>query len=254
MGLLERFKTLKRLAGTYYWDLYCKDEFLRSCPPNARILDVGCGNDSPARFKQVRPDLYYVGLDIADYNQNSDPNQFADEYIITTPQKFNESIECLPTTFDAVVSAHNIEHCNFPQQTLAAMLSILKPGGRIFLAFPSEASVNFPHRKGTLNFYDDPTHIYLPSFSEIRATLTARGCTIDVERKRYRPLVRALRGLLKEPRCRWRGTVEGDIWSLYGFETIIWATRRSTASITRSTPIAETGPLERTISASSPLP
>jgi SAM-dependent methyltransferase len=226
MSLMEQLRELRRRAGTYYWDLYCKDEFLRSCPPGARILDVGCGNDSPAHVKEIRPDFYYVGLDIADYNQISDPRENSDEYIIATSEDFHARIEALPATFDAVVSAHNIEHCNYPDQTLAAMLDAVKPGGRIFLAFPSEASVNFPHRKGTLNFYDDPTHIYLPKFAAICTAVTEHGFRIDVAKKRYRPLVRALRGLIKEPRCRLQGTVEGEIWSLYGFETIIWATQQ----------------------------
>jgi SAM-dependent methyltransferase len=226
MNVIQRLSGLKQRAGTYYWDLYCKDEFLRACPPTARVLDVGCGNDSPAHFKEIRPDFYYVGIDIADYNQVSDPRGNADEYIITTPHEFNVSIQALPATFDAVVSSHNIEHCNFPDQTLAAMLGVIKPGGRIYLAFPSEASVNFPHRKGTLNFYDDPTHIYLPKFAAVCATLMDHGLRIDVAKKRYRPLVRAIKGLIKEPRCRLQGTVEGEIWSLYGFETIIWATKK----------------------------
>jgi len=226
MSFMRRVKALKRQAGTYYWDLYCKDEFLRACPLGARVLDVGCGNDSPAHFKEIRPDFYYVGIDIADYKQDSDPRANADEYILTKPDCFSDRIAALPATFDAVVSAHNIEHCLFPDQTLAAMLGVIKPDGRIYLAFPSEASVNFPRRKGTLNFYDDPTHIYLPKFDEMCAAVVKHGFHIDVAIKRYRPLVRALKGLVKEPRCRLQGTVEGEIWSLYGFETIIWATRR----------------------------
>ena len=225
MSLMRRLNEWKRWAGTYYWDMYCKDQFLRACPTGARVLDVGCGNDSPAHFKEIRPDFYYVGLDIADYNQISDPRGNADEYLLTTPEQFNVRIAELPATFDAVISSHNLEHCNAPDQTLTAMLGVIKPGGRVFLAFPSEASLHFPKRKGTLNFYDDPSHLNLPNFAAVGAALADHGFRIDVVKRRYRPLVRALKGLIKEPRHRLQRTVDIDIWALYGFETIIWATR-----------------------------
>jgi hypothetical protein len=38
--------------------------FLKSLPPGARVLDVGCGNNSPRDAKVLRPDLIYTGLDM----------------------------------------------------------------------------------------------------------------------------------------------------------------------------------------------
>ena len=35
----------------------------------------------------------------------------------------------------------------------------LKKGGILYMAFPCEESITFPSREGTLNFYDDPTHV-----------------------------------------------------------------------------------------------
>ncbi len=50
-----------------------------------------CGNNSPAAVKEQRPDLYYVGLDVADYQQNVDPVTVADEYVISSAETFAES-------------------------------------------------------------------------------------------------------------------------------------------------------------------
>ena len=45
---------------------------------------------------------------------------------------------------------------------LLAMLQSLKDGGQIFISFPSERSITFPSRAGTLNYYDDLTHKEFP--------------------------------------------------------------------------------------------
>jgi SAM-dependent methyltransferase len=223
--LLEKFLKLKKKLGSYYWDLYAKPAFLDSCAPGARVLDVGCGNNSPQAFKTQRPDIHYVGIDIADYRQTTDPHAWADEYIIASPSEFNASLEAMPRSFDAVVSAHNIEHCDDPDRTLEAMLNAVRPGGRIFLAFPCEASVRFPRREGTLNFFDDPTHKRVPSYIAVCRTIEAHGFSIEVAIKRYRPLVRVLSGLVNEPSSFIHRRTAPGTWALYGFETIIWASR-----------------------------
>jgi SAM-dependent methyltransferase len=119
------------------------------------LLDVGCGNNAPYITKTLFPLFHYTGIDVADYNQSS-PN-LADQYIVTTPEQFHENIVKLGK-FDCVVSSHNLEHVDEREKTLVAMISAVKNGGYIFLAFPTEASVHFPSRKKTLNYFDDPTH------------------------------------------------------------------------------------------------
>lgn len=202
--------------------------YVMALPEKARVLDVGCGNDSPRVYKTLRPDIYYVGLDVGDYRQKADPEAFADEYIISPPELFAETIAGLPDQFDAIISAHNIEHCNEPQKTLAAMMKALKRGGSLYMSFPCEKSVHFPRRKGTsLNFYDDPTHERLPVLNEIVGALREAGCEITFLARRYRPGLLAFLGLLIEPYCFFtKKNIPGFTWALYGFETVIWASKR----------------------------
>jgi SAM-dependent methyltransferase len=175
-----------------------KDAFLRSLPDHARIIDIGCGNSSPMKTKMLRSDLTYVGLDIGDYNQTS-PRDFADQYIIVSSSEFADAIGRFEGQMDAVVSSHNIEHCTEPQRVLEQMLASIKIDGRIYLSFPCEESVNFPKRRGTLNFYDDTTHNKVPRWDSVLNTIKQAGFVIDHASKRYRPIGLMLIGSLLEP-------------------------------------------------------
>lgn len=201
--------------------------FVDSLTPKSRVLDIGCGNDSPIHFKNHRPDCHYIGLDVGDYNQNPLSKNAADEYIITEPEHFHSSILRFQNQMDAVISNHNLEHCDAPGEVLAAMLKCLKPGGRLYLATPCEESIRFPKRKGTLNFFDDLTHKTVISWEETVSKIAQEGLAIEFLAKRYRPVPLATIGILLEPVSALLRKVApaSTTWSLYGFESVIWAYR-----------------------------
>lgn len=94
--------------------------FILKLPKKAKVLDIGCGPKSPERAKIIRPDIYYVRIDISEgYNELS--ATVADEYIPTSGEDFADTIDSLPNDFDAVISSHNLEHCNYPMKTLDAI-------------------------------------------------------------------------------------------------------------------------------------
>lgn len=202
-----------------------KDSFIRALNPKVRVLDVGCGNDSALEIKSVRPDFYYIGIDVGDYNQTVPVRQIADQYILTPSKDFDATISQFRGCVDAVISSHNLEHCENPGTVLRAMCQSLKLGGRMYLAFPCEKSVSFPHRKGTLNFYDDETHQSCPSYTGVLNVLKEEGLDIEFCSQMYRPLLLALAGILLEPisSASKRVMPARSTWALYGFETIIWS-------------------------------
>jgi SAM-dependent methyltransferase len=213
---------------TLYLALSCslrrrgKVSFLCGLAPNAKILDVGCGNDSPYKFKRVLPNCNYTGIDIGDYHQTK-PN-LADSYIIARPEDFAGEIAKLSNNFDAVISSHNLEHCSDRAGTLAAMLQSVKPGGVIYLSFPCENSVNFPRRQGTLNYFDDLTHTDTPpNFNDVVSKLINSGFEVKFARKQYRPGVLWLFGIIVEPIAARKRKVLKGTWEYYGFESVIWA-------------------------------
>ncbi|NLP61670.1 class I SAM-dependent methyltransferase [Paraburkholderia sacchari] len=203
--------------------IHGKGSFIRALPRSGRVLDVGCGNGSPAFFRSMRPDIYYVGVDVDDCNQPGDPSEHADEYVVCPPKEFAATLESYAGQMDAVVSTHNLEHCDEPERVIDAMVSALRPGGRLYLAFPCEESVHFPKRAGCLNFFDDRTHQRVPSWRSTLEALSARGCEFEFKAKRYRPCPLWIRGLLFEPVSMLRRQViPGATWALYGFESVIW--------------------------------
>lgn len=201
-----------------------KVAFLQSLPVMASVLDVGCGNSSPMKAKTQRPDLVYVGLDVGDYNQTC-PEQYADTYYIVPATEFSTAIDHFADSMDAVISSHNIEHCVDPGGVIQAMLAAIKPGGTLYMAFPCEESVQFPSRRESLNFFDDKTHSKLPRWNEILCAIQGAGFKVDFSAKRYRPLFLAFCGILSEPASAFFKKANVATWALYGFESVIWASR-----------------------------
>jgi hypothetical protein len=127
---------------------------------------------------------------------------------------------------DAVVSSHNLEHCEFRYEVIAAMCSALKPSGVMYLSYPAEESIKFPSRGGTLNYYDDKSHVDSPPLtSKVLDVLREQKMEVLFVSRRYRPFFLFLIGFLLEPLSRIFRRVAplGSTWALYGFETVIWA-------------------------------
>ena len=204
---------------------HSRSAFINSLPNKAMILDVGCGNGSVDRVKNIRPDIYYVGVDINESSEIPNSAFSVDEYIEATPESFGNAVASAGSRFDAVISSHNIEHCNDPEQVVSAMASTLKPGGRLFMSFPAAETVTFPSRSGTLNFADDPTHIYLPDWEAINHWLMLHGLKVTKAIKRHRPLVYSAVGMAIEPVLAHQKRVDGFgfSWAYWGFESVIWA-------------------------------
>lgn len=200
--------------------------FLDMIGDRSSILDVGCGNDASFNVKSCYPSLIYTGIDIGSYNQTKPV--LADEFILTTPEEFSKAIANFENQFDAVLSSHNLEHCNQRDETLNAMANAVKTGGYIYLSFPCESSVDFPSRSRTLNYYDDPTHKNSPpNFERVIRMLIENGFDIEYGVRRYRPFLLSILGLIQEPLAYFTNNIYQGTWALYGFESIIWAKKNN---------------------------
>ena len=214
---IERVKEIVAPKYGYY-------NFLKSVNPQGNFLDVGCGS-SCSFIRNVLPDINYVALDIIEYKPLL--HAVANKYIQSTPEQFVETIEGMEGYYDAIFSLHNLEHCNDRVKIAAAMAKALKYNGKMCLIFPSEKSVDFPARKGTLNYYDDKEHqLKPPSFEETINILENNNMTIIYKNSAYKPIVPYLIGLIFEPLSVITKEVKFGsygTWAYWGFEAVIWA-------------------------------
>ena len=87
-------------------------------------------------------------------------------------------IEIPDSSFDFVILHHVLEHILTPEETLTKVCAKLKPGGFIWIAFPSVRSLSLPSADGTLQFCDDSTHVFLPAVREVSNILLRNGVRI----------------------------------------------------------------------------
>lgn len=199
--------------------------------PNPRILDVGCGNNSPTITKHWFPECHYSGADIQRYNLNDEDDAAMDAFYLVGED--GSGYDAIPDhCYDLIILHHVIEHMPDPKPILESLCSKLKPGGYIWIGFPSERSLSMPHATaGTLQFCDDDTHTYVPGVREVSNVLLRNGVKV-LHAGRTRDLPRTLVGvavlpwaLLKKLFTR-RFSVFG-LWYVLGFEDHVFGQRRS---------------------------
>lgn len=135
------------------------------------ILDIGSGNKSASFTKKQLPNCKYYGLDmVRDYNYGDDDFDLMDKFYEKDLTKLE--FDDIPNDFfDAIIMAHVIEHLNNGEDVLLGLLPKLKKGGLFYLEFPNDISTKLPSMKGTLNFYDDETHVRIYNNENLRKLL-----------------------------------------------------------------------------------
>ena len=206
----HKFKALRRWFGDRPFDL----------------LDVGAGNHSATLAKQWFPRCRYTGLD-RDRHYNNDPVDFAAMDRFIELDLTGLDLSSIPDAgFDAILMAHVVEHLANGDEVVRRLTRKLRPGGLFCLEFPGRLSPRLPSKKGTLNFYDDPTHVRLYRHEEIAGILRAEG--LHVVRAGTR---RDWTGVLLLPlhafnAKRTYGFVPGGVfWDLLGFAEEVFAVR-----------------------------
>lgn len=213
------YRNIKQPYGKMKFFSYYKKRNSNSVPI---IIDVGCGNDSVKYVEKAWEKYCYIGIDVGDYNISDDSREKMSEYYVVAPEEFHTKILDFEGMADIVISSHNVEHCDKPREVVDSMCKCLKKGGGLYISYPCEESVDFPSRRGTLNFYDDKTHQWLPQEKIVHKILRQNNIKIIKYVKNNKPIILRIIGFLNEGKSRKEHVVLNGTWEYYGFESITW--------------------------------
>lgn len=90
-----------------------------------------------------------------------------------------------PASFDVVSLWHVLEHVHLLHETLAELISKLKPGGQLLIAVPNAESLDAQHYRQNWAAYDVPRHLYHFAPGPMRQLLAGHGLRL----LQTRPLV-----------------------------------------------------------------
>ncbi len=191
------------------------------------MLDVGAGNQSATKTTETFPRCKYYGLDISrEYNyQPSDFARMQDFYEIDLVK-----LDYTPVPdnfFDAVWMVHVIEHLPNGEEVLQKLIEKMKPGGIFYLEYPGKKSTTLPSMYGTLNFYDDPSHVRLYNLPELRKVFENNGCTVLRSGTRRNWFYIAALPIRVLGKVLTRKRIEGNLfWDIAGFAEYVLAQKR----------------------------
>ena len=188
------------------------------------LLDIGAGNHSASKTKQIFPNCEYHGVDLdKTYHNNEDDFKAMAAFYEMDLSKLDFST--IPDEyFDFIRITHVIEHLHNGDDVIRGLLPKLKKGGYIYIEFPGMKSTKLPSMEGTLNFYDDPTHVRIYSAKEISLLLKANNFSILSSGTR-----RNLAFILNTPVHIFASLLRGRklqgpyFWDLLGFAEYVWA-------------------------------
>jgi len=151
---------------------------LDAIPTSVRgVLDLGCGTGSLGRAIKARQVVEVTGVTYSSTEAEM-ARRYLDRVIVTDLNTFS------PTDlgrFDCIICSHILEHLYWPDHVLRAMVPLLEPGGRLFVALPNSLVWRQRVRflRGEFRYTDgglmDRTHFRFFDWTSARALVASAG-------------------------------------------------------------------------------
>jgi trans-aconitate methyltransferase len=186
------------------------------------LLDIGAGNHSASKTKKWFPNCEYHGLDL-NKNYNNDENDFKQMKSFYELNLEDLNLDIVPNAhFDFIMMAHVIEHLKNGEEVLVKLLAKLKPGGYLYVEYPGIKSTQLPRMNGTLNFFDDETHVRVYSLTELYNLFLKNNTEIiKGGTRRYMPNILMMPFKVIHNLIKYGKILPSIFWDFFGFAEFI---------------------------------
>lgn len=148
------------------------------------LCDLGCGNGQ-ALQPYCAAGMRVVGVE-PDERARAVASGVLSEVFAGTAEQIPAALKGRP--FDAVRLCHVLEHCLDPVQAVREAVSLLKPGGVLFLETPNSEARGFVQQQAAWPWTDIPRHLNFFTAASLRQACEAHG--LQVEAVDYRGFAR----------------------------------------------------------------
>jgi 2-polyprenyl-3-methyl-5-hydroxy-6-metoxy-1,4-benzoquinol methylase len=212
-GVPSLLRVIARVAPTR---LHCRARYgYDGFPPfvaGGHALDIGCGNGHFLTILQ-RHGWTVTGVDTSPAAARAAEAQGV---VVHTGDVF--SLQTREQVFDYVHMSHVVEHLGDPVATLRHVLTLLRPGGSVYIETPNIAAWSAAKSGPYWYPLDTPRHLWLFAPKTLRQALTTAGFVIDNLRTKpmrswyawdvtYREEERTGHLLASRPSITWRGAI-----------------------------------------------
>lgn len=191
------------------------------------LLDVGSGNHSPSKTTSLFPGCSYDGIDLDDNYAYAEADKNAMTHFFQMDLTQLELGAIPDNYYDYINLAHIIEHLHNGDKVLLKLAEKLKKGGYMYVEYPGQKSTTLPSMYGTMNFYDDPTHVRIYSVKELRSLFEQNGFDVvsgGMRRSWFYIFTIPLRALSYKMKG---GKVPASVyWDLYGFAEYVFVRKK----------------------------
>lgn len=186
------------------------------------LLDIGAGNHSASKTKKWFPNCEYHGLDL-NKNYNNDENDFKQMKSFYELNLEELNLASVPNShFDFIMMAHVVEHLKNGDEVLVKLLDKLKPGGYLYVEYPGIKSTQLPSMNGTLNFFDDDTHVRIYTLTELYNLFLKNNTTIiKGGTRRYYPNILMMPIKVVHNLIKYGKILPSIFWDFFGFAEFI---------------------------------